>query len=120
MGCLCSLVQDREDTSSLTDLQIVQYHCDTDRVQAAQFQSMDAFTKKDKEMKEMSMASRKDSKNIHVSTTEDRNKIKTLAHAGLARAVKWNFFARCCLRLYSGNANKSTKQFSKWRLKIAF
>ena len=46
MGCLCSLVQDREDTSSLTDLQIVQYHCDTDRVQAAQFQSMGAFTKK--------------------------------------------------------------------------
>ena len=31
-------------------------------------------------------------------------------HAGLARAVKWNFVARCCLRLYSGNANKSTKQ----------
>ena len=76
MGCLCSLVQDREDTSSLTDLQIVQYHCDTDRVQAAQFQSMDAFTKK---QKEMSMASRKDSKNVHVSTTEDRNKIKALA-----------------------------------------
>ena len=46
MGCLCSLVQDREDTSSLTDLQIVQYHCDTNRVQAAQFQSMGAFTKK--------------------------------------------------------------------------
>ena len=41
-------------------------------------------------------------------------------HAGLARAVKWNFVARCSLRLYSGNANKSTKQFSKWRLKIAF
>ena len=79
MGCLCSLVQDREDTSSLTDLQIVQYHCDTDRVQAAQVQSMDAFTKKQKEMKEMSMASRKDSKNVHVSTTEDRNKIKALA-----------------------------------------
>ena len=46
MGFLCLLVQDREDTSSLTDLQIVQYHCDTDRVQAAQFQSMGAFTKK--------------------------------------------------------------------------
>ena len=79
MGCLCSLVQDREDTSSLTDLQIVQYHCDTDRVQAAQFQSTDAFTKNEKEMKEMSMASRKDSKNVHVSSTEDRNKIKALA-----------------------------------------
>ena len=35
MRCVCSLVQDREDTSSLTYLQIVQYHCDTDRVQAA-------------------------------------------------------------------------------------
>ena len=79
MGCLSSLVQDREDTSSLTDLQIVQYHCDTDRVQAAHFQSMDAFTKKEKEMKDMSRASRKDSKNVHVSTTEDRNKIKALA-----------------------------------------
>ena len=79
MGCLCSLVQDREDTSFLTDLQIVQYHWDTDRVQAAQFQSMDAFTKKEKEMKEIVMASRKDSKNVHVSTTEDRNKIKALA-----------------------------------------
>ena len=79
MGCLCSLVQDREDTFSLIDLQIVQYHCDTDRVQAAQFQSMDAFTKKEKEMKEMSMASRKHSKNVHVSTTEDRNKIRALA-----------------------------------------
>ena len=30
-------------------------------------------------MKEMSMASRKDSKNVHASTTEDRNKIKALA-----------------------------------------
>ena len=79
MGCLCWLVQDREDTSFLTELQIVQYHCDTDRVQAAQFQSMDAFTKKEKEMKEIVMASRKDSKNVHVSITEDRNKIKALA-----------------------------------------
>ena len=70
MGCLCPLVQDREDTFSLIDLQIVQYHCDTDRVQAAQFQSMDAFTKKEKEMKEI---------NVHVSTTEDRNKIRALA-----------------------------------------
>ena len=43
MGCLCSLVQDREDTSSLTNSQIVQYHCDTDRVRAAQFQSMGAL-----------------------------------------------------------------------------
>ena len=40
---------------------------------------MDAFTKKEKEMKEIVMASRKDSKNVHVSTTEDRNKIKALA-----------------------------------------
>ena len=40
---------------------------------------MDAFTKKEKEMKEMSMASRKDSKNVHVATTEDRKKIKALA-----------------------------------------
>ena len=30
-------------------------------------------------MKEIVMASRKDSKNVHVSTTEDRNKIKALA-----------------------------------------
>ena len=30
-------------------------------------------------MKEMSTASRKDSKNVHASTTEDRNKIKALA-----------------------------------------
>ena len=43
MGCLCSLVQDREDTSSLTNSQIVQYHCGTDRVRAAQFQSMGAL-----------------------------------------------------------------------------
>ena len=45
---------------------------------------------------------------------------KVAIHAGLALAVKRNFAARCCLKLYSGNTNKSTKQFSKWRLKILF